>query len=527
MLHLGSTVYLRALAAAALSPRRAAAPRRTAPAERVVIVSASIGAGHDGAAHELHRRLRAEGVTVDRYDLLDLLPARTGRVVRDGYHRMLVRAPWVYQRIYSSTERAGGGGPLARALLRTAEDRMLRALPADTGAVVSTYPGASRVLGRLRLAGRLDVPVFTYLTDFSVHPLWVADGVDVHLAAHAVPAAQARALGAGDVRVGGPVVDPRFRPAQAGERSAARARFGLPATAPLALLVAGSWGVGPVRQVALELQGCGAAVPVVVCGRNEALARQLREDGIEHAFGWVDDMPGLMHAADVLVQNAGGLTSLEAFAAGLPVASYRCIPGHGPANAAALDEAGVAAWIQDAAELKDVLCDLIGGPRGLLQREAGLALFAAAGRGPADAIARACGPRDPLPVPLAVAASGVRGAGAGAGVAPCAVRGAGAGAGVAPCGVCGAGAGAGVAPCAAGGTGARPAVAPSAAERIRTRPALRRLAAAAAAACTVWACAVGTGVATTDTGTGVMHAIGRTLDLDRPPHAHHPEGHRS
>jgi hypothetical protein len=48
-----------------------------------------------------------------------------------------------------------------------------------------------------------------------------------------------------------------------------------------------------------------------------------------------------------------------------------------------------------------------------------------------------------------------------------------------------------------------------------------------AAACTVWACAVGTAVATTDTGTRVMHAIGRTLDLDGPPHAHHPEGHRS
>ncbi|MCD9877891.1 glycosyltransferase [Streptomyces guryensis] len=501
MPHLGSTVHLRALAAAALSTRSAAAPRRTAPAERVVIVSASIGAGHDGAAHELHRRLRAAGVTVDRYDLLDLLPARIGRAVRDGYHRMLVRAPWVYQRVYNSTERAGGGGPLARALLRTAEDRMLRALPADTGAVVSTYPGASRVLGRLRLAGRLDVPVFTYLTDFSVHPLWVADGVDVHLAAHAVPAAQARALGAGDVRVGGPVVDPRFRPARAAERGAARARFGLPATAPLALLVAGSWGVGPVRQVALELRDCGAVVPVVVCGRNEALARELREDGIEHAYGWVDDMPGLMHAADVLVQNAGGLTSLEAFAAGLPVASYRCIPGHGPANAAALDEAGVAAWIQDAAELKDVLCDLIDGPRGLLQREAGLALFAAAGRGPADAIARACGARAPLPDPLAVAPSAAPGGGAGPSVAPSAVR----------------------------GTGAHPDTAPSAVLGTRTRPALRRLAATAAAASTVWVCAVGTAVATTDTGKGVMHAIGRSLDLDDRPHSgtRHPEGHRS
>ncbi len=351
--------------------------RRPSSAERVVIVSASVGAGHDGAAAELERRLLAAGLAVDRFDLLDVLPARLGRLVRDGYRRLLVRAPWVYQRIYSSTERAGGGGPVARALLRSAEARLLRALPADTAAVVSTYPGASRVLGSLRLDGRLAVPVLTYLTDFSVHPLWVADGVDVHLALHAVPAAQARAAGARDVRVCGPVADPRFHPVPAPERAAARARFGLPPTAPLALLVAGSWGVGPVRSVAVarDLRDCGAAVPLVVCGRNDTLAAQLRADGIEHVYGWVDDMPGLMHAADVLVQNAGGLTSLEAFATGLPVASYGCIPGHGLTNAAALDEAGVAAWIRDPAQLKHVLAELIDGPRGLLQREAAHALF--------------------------------------------------------------------------------------------------------------------------------------------------------
>ena len=244
MPHLGSSVRPRALAAA--TPRPEPSPA-TARADRVAIVSASIGAGHDGAAAELDRGLTALGLTVDRFDLLDLLPAHLGRLVRDGYHRMLVQVPWAYQRIYAGTERAGGGGPFARALLRTAEERLLDALGPGTGAVVSTYPGASRVLGGLRLGGRLTVPVLTYLTDFSVHPLWVADGVDVHLAAHAVPAAQSRAAGAQDVRVCGPVTDPRFRPGGARERITARRRFGLPDNSPLALLVSGPWGVGPVR----------------------------------------------------------------------------------------------------------------------------------------------------------------------------------------------------------------------------------------------------------------------------------------
>ncbi|MEU1529152.1 glycosyltransferase [Streptomyces fagopyri] len=465
MPHLGSTVHPRALAAGALRPEPVPPTTRT---ERVAVVSASIGAGHDGAAAELARRLTASGLVVDRIDLLDVLPARLGRLVRDGYHHMLVRAPWAYQWVYRSTERAGGGGPLARALLRTAEDRLLRTLHPDTGAVVSTYPGASRVLGSLRLRGRLAAPVLTYLTDFSVHPLWVADGVDVHLAAHAVPAAQARAAGAPDVRVCGPVVDPRFRPREAREREAGRARFGLPADARLALLVAGSWGVGQVRQVALELRECGAAVPVVVCGRNETLAAQLHADGIEHAYGWIDDMPALMHAADVLVQNAGGLSSLEAFAVGLPVASYRCIPGHGLANAAALEEAGAAVWIRDPDRLEDVLRDLIDGPLGPRQRTAGLALFAAEPDvGPTAEIARVrragMSPRPPRPA------------------AP------------------------------------------------RRRSASRRLVATVAVACGLWACAVGTGIAAAYDGTDVIHAIGHSLDLDddHPEHTAAPEGGHS
>jgi UDP-N-acetylglucosamine:LPS N-acetylglucosamine transferase len=380
---------------------------------------------------------------------------------------MLVRAPWAYQRIYAGTERAGGGGPVARALLRSAEDRVLRAVTPGTGAIVSTYPGASRVLGNLRRSGRLTAPVLTYLTDFSVHPLWVADGVDVHLAAHAVPAAQARAAGAADVRVCGPVADPRFRPCGREERERARARFGLPPHSPLALLVAGSWGVGPVRQVATEVRDCGAAVPVVVCGRNDALVEQLRTDGIEHVYGWVDDMPALMHAADVLVQNAGGLTSLEAFAAGLPVASYRCIPGHGLTNAAALDEAGAAVWIRDPADLKAVLHDLIDGPLGQCQREMGLALFATVpDEDPAAEIGRVhrAGLRQPSPRPVP-----------------------------------------------------------------HSTPRPRRLATTVAAACAVWVCAVGTGVATVYDGPGLVRAIGHGLDLDDsgPHHSHRPEGHHS
>lgn len=361
---------------------------RHSDGQRIVIISASIGAGHDGAAAEIARRLAAAGLRVDRLDFVDLLPARLGRLLRAGYRHLLGLAPAGYQRIYATTEQARRPGLVLRALLRSAERRTLRALPPEASAIVSTYPAASQVLGALRLHGRLTVPTLTYLTDFSVHPLWVARGIDAHMAIHAIPADQARAQGATAVAVTGPVANPAFTPATSTEQQAARDRFRLPEHSPLALLVAGSWGVGSVREAATEILNSGIAVPVVVCGRNQALADRLRQGGIEHVYTWVEDMPSLMRACDILVQNAGGLTSLEAFASGLPVASYRCIPGHGRTNAAALEEAGLAAWIRTADQLKPVLTGLLEGPLGRRQRAEALALYRS-GPGPAQAIASA------------------------------------------------------------------------------------------------------------------------------------------
>src|SRR5882757_3650103 len=107
-------------------PQSPPLPRARAPRERtrVVIVSASVGAGHDGAADELRRRLEADGFAVDRYDFLDLLPAGLGKLLAGSYHQLLCRAPGGYQRIYAATEYAGRPAPAVRALFRGAERRM-------------------------------------------------------------------------------------------------------------------------------------------------------------------------------------------------------------------------------------------------------------------------------------------------------------------------------------------------------------------------------------------------------------------
>jgi UDP-N-acetylglucosamine:LPS N-acetylglucosamine transferase len=313
------------------------------------MISASVGAGHDGAAHELTRRLTIGGLTVQRHDFLDLLPPGWGATLRDTYARQLRYAPATWGWLLQAVSGPRAGARAAAFAARAAATRTLAAIGPQPAVVVSTYPLASQALGRLRRSGRLTAPVVAFMTDPSIHPLCIAPGIDMHLAPGARAASTIRDLHNAPAAVVAPVVGPRFHP---GDTRAARNRLGLPCDEQLAVVVAGSWGVGDVEATARDIAATGTAIPVVVCGRNEALRQRLSG---AVALGWVDDMPALLRAADVVVHNAGGLSSLEAMASGVPVVSYRCLPGHGTANAAALEADGLSAWPRSPTELAVVL----------------------------------------------------------------------------------------------------------------------------------------------------------------------------
>ncbi len=326
------------------------------PPATIAMISASFGSGHDVAATDLTRRLSARGISVRRYDFVDLLGPRLGPATRSSYARQLAYAPatWGWALRLLRHPRV-----VAQCAATCADITMDRLTQAVTGvdAVVSTYPLASLALGELRRRG-LPVPVITFFTDLSVHPLWVSDAVDLHLAPTQLAAAQAQAAGARRVTVVAPPVDQeRFRPATPASRAETRRRYGLPVHERLALISSGSWGVGAVAATARDVLRSGEAVPVIACGQNEVLRRRMVSRGYGPAIGWTDEMAELIGACDLLVTNAGGMTGMEAIACGVPVVAYRPLPGHGVTNAAALHDAGMGIHAKDPAGLAKSLAD--------------------------------------------------------------------------------------------------------------------------------------------------------------------------
>ncbi len=364
----------------------------------VLVVSASMGAGHDGAAKELARRLEGAGVRTQVVDFLDASP-RIGRIIKGAYELMLRAAPWTYEATYRACfVGALVCAPLAFAL-GNVFGRRIRSWAAELGAsaVVSTYPLASVALGRMRTRRwkRLGVPAITFVTDFAVHPMWVHRGIDLNLCVHPNSAAQAQAATGRPASAPGPLVASAFR-SELPCREAARADLGIPSDGRVALVVAGSWGIGELEDTFDALAACGDWFPVAVCGQNEKLRQRLAARGVGKVFGWTNAMPALMAAADVLLQNAGGLTCMEAFAVGLPVVTFRPIPGHGRQNAIDMDRAGVALFATDTEGLAAAL-DRAVEPSGEMAR-LGKAMFCGDA---ADDIRDIALASDPIPLPVA------------------------------------------------------------------------------------------------------------------------------
>ena len=321
---------------------------------RVVALTAGMGAGHDQVAVELQRRLAERGIDCEILDIWELLPG-IGRLITSFYKGVIRRTPWVYEIVYaiylrpteSSRRRAS---PIIRLAGRRLERWMAGHHP---DVAVSTFHLCSQVLGDRRRRGRMPIPTASIVVDFAAHGLWVDPDVDVHFCLDQAQAERVRRLGAPHVVACGPVVGPAFTQVRdegrrAGtERPAARA-------GRTVLVVSGSWGAGQVEATARTLAGSGRFRTVVVTGRNDRLRRRLESVAGVEVHGWIKDMAELMTAADVMVENAGGLMAMEAMAVGTPVVSYQPIAGHGRENVARMAEAGVSLYARRHSELIDL-----------------------------------------------------------------------------------------------------------------------------------------------------------------------------
>jgi 1,2-diacylglycerol 3-beta-galactosyltransferase len=235
----------------------------------------------------------------------------------------------------------------------------------DPDLVLSVHPLLNHVAWQaIRRAGRPRglVTVITDLVEF--HLGWMFPRSDLTI----VPTEKAReeCLAAGlppdHVQLLGLPVDLRFRPPAPGEKAALRRRFGLDQDRFTILVSGGGEGSGKLlTQVRALARGGGDWQLVVVCGRNEKLRRRLaRVEFHPRALilGFVDNMPDLMRASDLVVSKAGPGAIGEALATEVPIILTSYLPGQETPNVTFVTESGLGLYAPKPDQLRQVVSEL-------------------------------------------------------------------------------------------------------------------------------------------------------------------------
>ena len=333
--------------------------KRAGDTPRVLILSADVGEGHAAAARALCEQIE-QSQTGAEVTIIDGLAAM-GRVLRpvveDGYRVQLNMMPWSYTLIYWLLEHVLPFRWLVRWLLcRLGSKPLARAIAKhDPDVVVSTYPAVTVVLASLRRSGRISASTLATITDLTGLFFWAQPGIDRHLVMYgeSLRAVQ-RIAGHDSARLVAPLISAEFLARRCPIE--ARRTLGLPEEGRMVVVSGGGWGVGDLAG-AVRALGELREVSSIVClaGRNEQQAVKLERAfaGQErvHVLRFTDKMPTLLAGADALVHSTGGVTCLEALAAGTPVISYGLPVGHARINTRAMADLGLLRLANDASEL--------------------------------------------------------------------------------------------------------------------------------------------------------------------------------
>ena len=333
-------------------------------AARILILTASVGEGHDLPARLLAEELRDEspGSEVVVADGLRAM-GRTFVLVNE-------RAPglvffhfrWIWDAAYwLFVHFAPTRGLMQRFAFAIGSRGLLRLIhEARPDVIVSVYPVTTEVLGRLRRKGRLEIPTCAVITDLAMMHYWAAAGIDLHLITHPETEQEVRQVAGVETEVHAVRGLTKAEFGEPREAAAARRALGLRNSGKLVLVSGGGWGVGDLASAidtALGIEDVGEVV--CLCGRNDELRGRLeRRFGAEPRVrieGFTDRMSDWLAAGDALVHSTAGLTVLEAHMRGCPTVSYGWGRGHIRANNEAFERYGIAEVAASQGELQGAL----------------------------------------------------------------------------------------------------------------------------------------------------------------------------
>lgn len=338
---------------------------------KVLVTYVSAGAGHRRVAEAIYGYLKdnRRDLTLELVDLLPFANPFFRFCYNWGYPFLVHNATWLWGFFFWITE-----SKLTRWLSRGFSvitnyfscRRFIQYIENEKfDFIISTHFLNSELVSGLKQKNKINAKLVTVVTDFGVHPFWISKATDIYIAGSKATKNKLLTMGIEESKIkdSGIPFSPNFVKNQ--NRAELASKLGIQADMFTVLLMTGSFGLGPLENIAQDI--CTEAQVLVVCANNKTLFNRLQKKNLSNVkvFGFIKNAEELMAVSDIIITKPGGSSIVELINMELFPIFISAIPGQERENMYTLSACNVGYVPKNIKQIKKLVIDLKNNPQKL------------------------------------------------------------------------------------------------------------------------------------------------------------------
>ncbi|MGV8145427.1 MAG: MGDG synthase family glycosyltransferase [Alkaliphilus sp.] len=329
--------------------------------KKLMIMTASIGFGHDKAAETVKAKIeeKDKNIEIEIIDFMDIIQPHISKLIKNTYLKMIHTLPSWYSLLYSATKNIKSQNKVINlANYHINKDIVELLKKAKPDMVLFVNPMTSNIVPSLMKKGKIEIRKATLITDYAMHKGWLNDEIDCYFVGRRELEEEILKASANkpEIHVTGIPIEDKFM-SEVRKNDIAK-EYNLDIEKPTILVMGGGLGLGSIKETIMMIDEIESPMQTIVAvGKNEKLKKALHEIDFRHdhaviILGFCDNVHELMSISNILISKSGGLTMTEATCKRLPVLIIDPIPGQEVINAKYFDRLGTAKYIKDIKNLK-------------------------------------------------------------------------------------------------------------------------------------------------------------------------------
>lgn len=327
---------------------------------KYLILTVTTGQGHNQTASAIKSEIEKKGYEAEILDVLEHISSALKVSVSKGYLVSTSFSPRAYGKFYRAAEKRDSDSFIDFNKIANSKKVTEYINSFNPDVIICTHVLAAFTFKKSDLFFK-NVKTAGIITDFTIHPYWNETSLDYYVLPNEKLCYQARAKGLmGELLPFGIPILEVF--SQKKDKSSARAELGIQDKKTV-LVMSGSMGYGKVYKNLVRLSAMSGDFQIIsVCGNNEDLKKKIDRKNLKKIainYGYTNNVPLLMDAADLIITKPGGITVSEALSKELPIIIANPIPGHEERNCEFLLNAGAALKATETCKADEVVSMVI------------------------------------------------------------------------------------------------------------------------------------------------------------------------